>query len=369
MTKLILSTEQQEAKEKFFSWFNEKEKSSQIFKIFGYAGTGKTTIIQHLMKEIKGRKYFATFTGKAALVLNKKGLNATTIHSLIYRPVIDPKTKEVTFVLNEESTLTDATLLTIDECSMINEELGKDILSFGVPVLLLGDPGQLPPIKSRGFFTIDNPDVLLTKIHRQAEGNPIIKLSIRARSGYSIPYFENGEVRCISRNKFKAFNLLDFDQILTGSNKQRMKYNEICREKLKRTSIYPEINDKIICLKNDKKQNIFNGMLAEVLDIHEEDLLTITYTIKTELNETKRLKILRTYFDAYTQPQNLSWMAKLAGAEFDFGYAITVHKAQGSQWNNVLLLDDGFGDWKPTLRKQWLYTAVTRAAEALTIVC
>ena len=69
----------------------------------------------------------------------------------------------------------------IDECSMVDEELGRDLLSFGKPILVLGDPAQLPPVKGGGFFTETAPDVMLTEIHRQAEGSAIIRASRAAR--------------------------------------------------------------------------------------------------------------------------------------------------------------------------------------------
>ena len=71
----------------------------------------------------------------------------------------------------------------IDECSMVDAELGRDLMSFDVPVLVLGDPAQLPPIQGGGFFTEAEPDAMLTEVHRQAQDDPIVRLSMEVREG------------------------------------------------------------------------------------------------------------------------------------------------------------------------------------------
>src|SRR5687767_2078640 len=131
----------------------EDENSSQVFRLFGYAGTGKTTLAKHFAESVDGLVLYAAFTGKAALVLRQKGCYATTLHSLIYAPVGETPEGQPIFGLNPDSELSEAKLLIVDECSMVNEELGSDVLSFGVKVLVLGDPFQLPPVEGAGFFT------------------------------------------------------------------------------------------------------------------------------------------------------------------------------------------------------------------------
>ena len=155
----------------------------QVFRLFGYAGTGKTTLARHVAENVDGEVQFGAFTGKAALVLREKGCGeARTIHSMIYRPK-DLDTEEPSFVLNEDSPASKASLIVIDECSMVDEELGRDLLSFGKKVLVLGDPAQLPPVKGGGYFTEQEPDVMLTDVHRQAADNPIVRLSMQIRAG------------------------------------------------------------------------------------------------------------------------------------------------------------------------------------------
>ncbi|HPE32748.1 MAG TPA: AAA family ATPase, partial [Parvularculaceae bacterium] len=154
----------------------------QVFRLFGYAGAGKTTLARHLAEGAGGEVAFAAFTGKAAHVMRQKGCEgATTIHSLIYRPADEDEEGALVFAIRRDAPAASADLIIIDECSMVDEELGRDLLSFGKPVLVLGDPAQLPPVKGGGFFTEAEPDFMLTEIHRQAADNPIIRLSMEIR--------------------------------------------------------------------------------------------------------------------------------------------------------------------------------------------
>src|SRR5882757_3032090 len=155
----------------------------QTFRLFGYAGTGKTTLARHIAEGVDGKVLFAAFTGKAALVMRSKGCErASTIHSLIY------KTRESgeeipSFDLWDDAPASKASLIVIDECSMVDAELGRDLMSFGVPLLVLGDPPHLPPIQGGGFFTDAEPDTMLTEVHRQAQDDPIVRLSMDVRAG------------------------------------------------------------------------------------------------------------------------------------------------------------------------------------------
>src|SRR5262245_34135907 len=123
------------------------------------------------------------FTGKAACVMRSKGCRgASTIHSLIYRP-LESKQEQPSFELWQQAPASNAKLIIIDECSMVDAELGRDLMSFGVPLLVLGDPAQLPPIQGGGYFTDAKPDAMLTEVHRQARDNPIVRLSMDIRAG------------------------------------------------------------------------------------------------------------------------------------------------------------------------------------------
>src|SRR5438270_5009983 len=170
-----------------------------LIRQYCYAGTGKTTLARHLAAHIDGEVKFAAFTGKAALVMRAKGCSgASTIHSLIYR-ARESGEETPSFELWDDSPASKAALIVIDECSMVDAELGRDLMSFGVPVLVLGDPAQLPPIACGGFFTDAEPDAMLTEVHRQAQGNPIIRLSMDIRAGRSLEPGIYGETQVVSR--------------------------------------------------------------------------------------------------------------------------------------------------------------------------
>src|SRR6201986_5674089 len=147
-----------------------------VFRLFGYAGTGKTTLAQHIAEGVDGEVKFAAFTGKAALVMRNKGCDgASTIHSLIYR-ARESGVEQPSFELWDDAPSAKAKLIVIDECSMVDAEMGRDLLSFECPLLVLGDPAQLPPIQGAGFFTEDEQETMLTEVPRQGEGGPFVRM-------------------------------------------------------------------------------------------------------------------------------------------------------------------------------------------------
>src|SRR5256884_8746232 len=155
----------------------------QTFRLFGYAGTGKTTLARHIAEAVDGKVLFAAFTGKAALVMRSKGCQgASTIHSLIYR-TRESGEEVPNFELWDDAPASKAKLIVIDECSMVDAELGRDLMSFECPLLVLGDPAQLPPIQGGGFFTESEPDAMLTEVHRQAQNDPIVRMPMDIREG------------------------------------------------------------------------------------------------------------------------------------------------------------------------------------------
>ena len=165
----------------------------QVFRLFGYAGTGKTTLARHIAEGVDGEVKFAAFTGKAALVMRNKGCDgASTIHSLIYR-ARESGVEQPSFELWDDAPASKAELIVIDECSMVDAEMARDLLSFDCPLLVLGDPAQLPPIAGAGFFTEGEPDAMLTEVHRQAQDDPIVRLSMAVREGETIEIGRYGE--------------------------------------------------------------------------------------------------------------------------------------------------------------------------------
>ena len=188
---------------------------------------------------------------------------ASTIHSLIYR-ARESGEEVPSFDLWDEAPASKAELIIIDECSMVDAELGRDLLSFGVPLLVLGDPAQLPPIQGGGFFTEAEPDVMLTEVHRQAEDNPIIRLSMDIRAGEYLEPGRYGETEVVRKDDLDPERVLKADQVLVGRNATRRAYNIRMRERRGFRGRMPSAGDKLVCLRNNRKKGLFNGGLWSV---------------------------------------------------------------------------------------------------------
>lgn len=339
----------------------------QVFRLFGYAGTGKTTLAKYAAAMVAGRTLYACYTGKAALVLRRKGCaGAQTLHSLIYTPV-EGAGGDVQFVLNKDSPIRSADLLIVDEVSMVGAELGSDLLSFGVRVLVLGDPGQLPPISGQGFFMDGQPDVLLTEVHRQAADNPIIRLSMEVRDDQPLMTGVYGDSRIIRRMDLKAEDVLAADQLIVGKNNTRKAMNRWVRRKRGCEDPMPVAGDKVICLKNRREIGLLNGgmwTVEQAVARQQWMVLRIRSEDDPGMLDPIQVDVLRNFFD-YTEADIDRFMRK-ESEEFTYGYAITCHKSQGSEWPSVMLFDESHAFREHSAR--WLYTAVTRAADRITIV-
>ena len=370
------SPEQDKALTETASWLKRGDR--QVFRLFGYAGTGKTTLARHLAEGIDGDVCFGAFTGKAAHVLRQKGCaDAGTIHSLIYRPRAAKEEEDTDddeddagpqFAIKRDSVAATAKLIVIDECSMVDEELGRDLLSFGTPVLVLGDPAQLPPVKGGGYFTEAEPDVMLTEVHRQAQDNPIVRMSMDIREGGKLDYGDYGESRVIHRRDIDKDQILAADQVLVGTNKTRRLYNGRIRELKEFTTPMPAVGDKLVCLRNDKTKGLLNGGLWTVKRLRTPQGNTLRFDVIPEddigAKQVVKVKVLPAMFEDCAE--QIPYAIRRKADEFDYGYALTVHKAQGSQWDDVVLFDESWAFREH--KDRWLYTAVTRAAERITVV-
>ena len=357
------SPQQDEALVAVANWLKDKN-GPQVFRLFGWAGTGKSTLAVHLGQDVKTIKY-AAFTGKAALVMRKRGCKgAQTIHSLIYS-LVSEKEGEPRFVLDPESPAADADLIVIDEVSMVDEQLGRDLLSFGVKVLVLGDPFQLPPVQGAGFFTSEEPDIMLTEIHRQAADNPIIRLSMDIREGGILERGRYGESLVVGREDVDRNAVLEADQVLVGRNKTRLQYNDRLRELRGLPFHEPVEGDRMVCLRNNPRKRLLNGQIWICTEVTRK--ANGKYSLLLGADEGKgEAKVLthKAFFSG--EEDQMSWQERRQYDEFTFGYCLTVHKAQGSQWDNVYLFDESFVFREE--RARWLYTGITRAAERITVV-
>jgi exodeoxyribonuclease-5 len=415
-------------------WYENRSKEQQVFRVFGYAGTGKTTIVSHAIGELGlkpgtaglgGDVLYAAFTGKAALVMTRKGTPACTIHSLIYH-VSEPTEAEIEqlkkdisdiaarlsilgpaerqfeelrlrklelqlkdihkprFSLNPGSVLRDAKLLVLDEVSMVGDEMARDLLSFGKPILVLGDPGQLPPVKGEGAFTKVQPDIMLTEVHRQAVESAIIRLATLAREGRPIGYGEHDAfVWKMRREQVDPHQLLHGGQVICGKNATRLQLNLAMKQAAGFPGVYPiGSGEKIICLKNRNDIGVINGMFLSLTDVEDEDELFLTARIATEDgtgigadeeqgDKPERFKIYKGHFEDHVafdpDREQRDYRKKRGCIEAVWGWAITCHKSQGSQWENIIVFDDGLGRTQQD-RARWLYTAITRAERGLVLL-
>ena len=338
-----------------------------IFRLFGYAGTGKTTLARHVARGVDGKVLFAAFTGKAALVMRRKGCaGASTIHSLIYRPRVSDE-EMPSFELWNDAPAADAKLIVIDECSMVDEELGRDLMSFNVPLLVLGDPAQLPPIAGGGFFTDAEPDAMLTEVHRQAQDDPIVRLSMDIRAGRRLTPGVYGDTAVVARADLEPQRVLNADQVLVGRNATRRAYNQRMRERRGFADALPMQGDKLVCLRNNKRKGLFNGGLWTVVERPRLRRQILGLRIRPEDDPGAKVLKVRVRSECFSGGlEDIAWEQRKRYDEFDFGYVLTVHKAQGSQWDDVVLFDESFAF--PDSRQRWLYTGVTRAAKRLTVV-
>lgn len=363
MTNIVLSDFQKEAVNKFHSWFNDKN-SKQCFRLFGYAGSGKTTLAKFFAETIGGNVCYAAYTGKAADVMRKNGCyGAQTIHSLIYIAEVDAL-GNFHFHLNSKSNASMVDLIIIDECSMVDDVMAKDLLSFGTKVLVLGDPAQLPPIDGAGYFINDMPDVMLTEIHRQAEENPIIVMASAVRKEYKLPYGIYGSSKVI--DDINIEEMLNADQVIVGKNDTRETLTRVFRSHKGYKNPYPEVGEKLICLKNDRQLGIFNGQMFTVKSEPEhlkKDFLAIMVTSENN-NKTYRVVVHKSFFNPSIEKPFWKNLAKTQ--EFYWGWVISCHKSQGSQWENVYVIDESHVFREN--RYKWLYTAITRSSNSVTIV-
>jgi len=386
-----------------------KNGDAPVFRLFGHAGTGKTTLAQHLASGA-GNVMFAAFTGKAASVMRNKGCpQATTIHSLIYNPADrsrakllqlqteltqlandllqagemdeqhpdivklkieiraeEERLKKPSFTLNPDSDIKRADLVVIDECSMVNERMGNDLLSFEVPILVLGDPAQLPPVMGGGFFTEQRPDVLLTEVHRQAAGNPIIELATKVRKGEKLAAGQYGESLVVD-GKPPRDRVMAADQIITGLNTTRKGCNYQMRKLLGRDADpLPVAHDRLVCLRNDHDEGLLNGTIWNVVDAEAvPGMELMSLTVENDEGHSVTVSAHTHYFKGIED--DLAYYQIKEAQCFDFGWAITCHKAQGSQWGDVFIFDESWAFRQRNAGKRWLYTAITRAAEQVTI--
>lgn len=381
-----LTNDQYAARKAIHDWYVDWDGSP--FFLAGYAGTGKTTLVKHMLAESRDPGAIAVLapTNKAARVLREKGVTqATTIHSFLYgMPVFgacecgtadknhDKRCPALKMEFHRRGLFDingnpmeeiPPSLIIVDEASMVNEKIAADLLSKGVPVIAVGDPGQLPPVEGKPGFA--NPDFTLEHIQRQAADNPIIRLAHDVRHGRPLKPGSYGTSVIVPGTLDQAeFDTDDWDQILVWKHVTRVRYNNRYRMLLGRSGTI-EKGETVLFKSSHKELGIANGDMFPVVDIIEKGDGSSQY-----------FDLVIAYGDDQFMPVS-SWKQGLGGdkdwkdlSTMDFryrirhamvmhSYAITTHSAQGSEWPRVLIAQDGSRDPK------WLYTAITRAKERM----
>lgn len=390
---IVLSGMQNEAVDKIVDWYkvpiNPRDVRSNIFYLAGYAGTGKTSIVAFIMDAL-GFSYsdvcFGTYTGKAALVLSDNiGQKVSTIHSLCYELVDDflnekSNKVEMVFQFRKNSPVKKSKLLVLDEVSMVNKDIMADLLKFGVKILVLGDPFQLAPVEGDAYFNEEyTPDFFLTEIHRQALENPIIMLSQQVRLGNRIAFGQYGDsVLKISYDDATSDLWLQADQVIVGTNKTRRSRNNWFRQELgytEKNSKFPVVGDRLICLRNRWDDGMVNGMMlvatSDANVAHDRESFKLSFAQDSNSDDKLRFTNMNCSSSEVLGGIKLRmpyWEQKKL-VNIDYSYAITCHKSQGSQYDDVLFEDEGFGSWlNDNTYYRHLYTAMTRTAKNLIIV-
>ncbi len=397
MTEATLSNEQRQVYNAICYWYEHDTEAHPVLSMGGYAGTGKSTLVSVLAgKYVEERVAFCSYTGKATSVLRSKLTDAgvptnavSTVHSLMYHPLPDEmggirgwKKREV---LNYD-------LIVVDEASMLDESLYNDLRSYGIPILAVGDHGQLPPVFGN-FNLMEKPNLRLEKIHRQAENSPILALSEVVRRVGQIPRFENSmELQLLKKDQLEEvldslFSMpeVNHDDIgmLCYTNRTRGELNTMARRaRWSREGKYsekvPTLGDQVICLRN-VEATIFNGMRGtlqrceDTSELHydatvrfEDDGVEVTGpTCKVQFGLEGTIRGFDDY-ENLTNYKPFSWDA--IGLLFDYGYALTVHKSQGSQFEHAIVMAETPQRMTLDEKRRWLYTAVTRCSKYLVVL-
>jgi exodeoxyribonuclease-5 len=406
------SPTQASALDKIAAWLDDPN-AKPTFYLAGPAGSGKSTITKHAVADVRGRIVYCAPTGKAALVMRRKGCSgAKTIHQTIYRPAGDPPSPEVVarlreeikrlyavnepgaratadklveqlqrtedeskrkgprFSLNLESMLKGAAVGVVDECSMVDQYVGRDLESYGTKLLVIGDPNQLPPVYGAGYFTSREPDAYIDEIHRQALDSPILRLADLARRGERLPVGELGDGVDVRRYGDPTLEkrAMDAEMIIVGRNRTRHATNHKIRRLLGRNEApSPVPGDRVICRRNNHELGLLNGSSWKV-DSCTPDMEKMTAKIEVVSAEDDHDRVeCSTWLHHFmAREEELQGHNRRDHDEFAYGFAITAHSAQGSQYDDVVVFDESRQFGKDASKH--LYTAITRAAKTLTVV-
>lgn len=341
-------------------YFNQKPRRDYLV-LTGLPGVGKTYIVSKIQSELNlgDECVYAVRTGKAATVLQSKGVKCVTIHRLIY----DLEDGNNLTFKKKEKLDRDYKLIIIDEFSTVDEDMVEDLLSYDIPLIMVGDAEQLPPIGKETDY-LKNPDFTLTQIVRQKKDSLIVKLA-RGILANKVPKFgsfgvDGNRVTVIRREELTYDLMKSVDQIICGTNKTREEVNKLFRKMDKHFDYLPEVGEKIIITKNCWNDivggmPIINGTTGYVRKVKDtpNDYCLIQFQ-PDYTKETKILRVDKSFFLGKMPKRNSEYVT------CEWGYCITVHKAEGSEYPKVLFIADKM---PKEIYRRFLNTGVTRAQE------
>lgn len=382
---------QQGALQAMKHWYEEEKTFKPYFTLSGAAGTGKTSLILYFFQMMGFSMddfICAAYVGKAVTVLASKGLPAKTIHSLIYKRVISyEKDEQGNIVLDEDGNPKDKfafvlrdrleedyKIIAIDEASMVDTNMEADLLSFGIPIIFIGDHHQLPPIFGNSAVMM-NPDYILNQIMRQNRDNPIIYLSQLVIRGMPLELGTYGDSKITAEVDLGTNLLTDYDTIIMGRNKVRQMFNDHIRFRiLGAKDFLPMEGEKLICRQNNWDQELGNGLYLTngtqgicdhvYFDKMKKGRVPIDFTPDITKRKIRKISMDTKYLKLKCYETNDYGISPYN--KFEYSYAITAHLSQGSEWPSVLFLDGRFQDYDTTQKLR--YTAITRASEKIHIV-
>lgn len=377
----------------------ERHRANEKYTVIsGYAGTGKSTLVKFIIDALdvdRDKVAYATYTGKAAEVLRKKGNpNAMTLHKLLY----DSIPRQGGGFIRIPKKMLEYKIIVVDEVSMVPKSMIDMLLNHKVYVIFLGDPFQLPQIDKKETHTLlDKPHIFLDQVMRQAAESEIIQLTMKIRNGEQIDFMNGKEVIIAPKASLVTGHLTWADQIICATNASRISLNNQMREILGYSGL-PQDGERMICLRNywedfseDGSSSLVNGMTGIIKNPFESFRMAPIYVkmknhkmdiIQGEFisddgktfNSVEMDKGMITtgefsldWRETYALGQLKNKIGDIVPREFTFGYAITCHKSQGSEWDKVLVIEERF-PFDRQEHSRWLYTACTRAAEKLVLV-
>lgn len=393
---MILTRKQQEGLNLCITRYNNKEAYTCIA---GYAGTGKSTLVKFIIAALNLKPEeevsYISFTGKAAKVLQQKGCpNAMTAHKLLYKFKLKSDGK---YIREPKITLDNKNLklIIVDEISMLPKDMWELLLYHKIPIICCGDPEQLPPINpDTNNHVLDKPHVFLDEIMRQAEESEIIRLSMHIREGKSLIDFncKNEHIRILHPNEVVNGVYNWGNQIICSTNDKRNEINNKVRS-LQNFDSTPQKQDKLISLHNHwdicstSGIPLTNGTIGHIDEAWIE-MMPLPRYISTDPIQILWTDIIADDGEVYknlpidykmlitgksTVTPKMAYQMRRGKRcpdpplEFSYGYGITCHKAQGSEWDKVVIFEQNFPFDKEEHRR-WLYTAITRASEKAVII-